>query len=472
MKNIVLFICINLVFVANAQVIKSGIYEINSPNDTLIFKTKNIENTKTKIYDCIKKQITNTYIPLIDKKFNAKYAVLAQTKDENGKVNNKMIILNDKILPSNVTYSDSIVRKYYEMSFSLDPNYKESWYFTDTNDFFSLNYQINNYASDYDLQEEWKNKKNVEKEYSFETFSQVKDTFYLKLSTIKVYKDSLHMKQISYDFYKYTDCYFTTEQPANSFKLKKANNYTDILSIQKELFFYSKKGNLNLQPGDFLAVTNQDDEWYFGDYIQNNGTTTNGKIFKTDLILNVLTKTVTINKLKLKLYYTLHDENYGSEKGQIYFIKIYNNQKQLLQVIENAGLINDPADLVSFQDVNFDGFQDLVIYAHDGGAGPNSGNNYYIFNPETKQFIFNQTMSDLTQTEIDSKNKIVTAAWRNGAANHGFEKYKWINGALVQIEYYETTYLNNFDVEETHLILKNGKMEKWKGKRKSLKKKI
>jgi hypothetical protein len=30
-------------------------------------------------------------------------------------------------------------------------------------------------------------------------------------------------------------------------------------------------------------------------------------------------------------------------------------------------------------DVNFDGYVDLEIFSHDGGVGPNYGNNYYIF---------------------------------------------------------------------------------------------
>jgi hypothetical protein len=30
-----------------------------------------------------------------------------------------------------------------------------------------------------------------------------------------------------------------------------------------------------------------------------------------------------------------------------------------------------------FPDVNFDGYAELEIFSHDGGAGPNYGNNYY-----------------------------------------------------------------------------------------------
>ena len=163
---------------------------------------------------------------------------------------------------------------------------------------------------------------------------------------------------------------------------------------------------------------------------------------------------------KFDIYYILFNtDSYSSENGTVDFIKIYYQKGKKIQVIENAGLVNDKNNLVVFDDVNFDGYKDLVVFSHDGGAGPNNGNNYYIYDPKAHQFIFNQEISNLTQTQIDPKHKTVLSAWRDGAARHGYEKYKWIKGKFTQVEYYETYYLNTNYVEETHKFLRNGTMK-------------
>ena len=170
--------------------------------------------------------------------------------------------------------------------------------------------------------------------------------------------------------------------------------------------------------------------------------------------------------MSIKAKYSLFEENISlNQLGVISGIKTYYNGK-LLQVIKNPGFVSDTLTVLDFEDVNFDGYDDLVIFSHDGGAGPNFGNNYFIFNLKTKNFIQNQTMSDLSQPEVNHKTKTVYAAWRNGAANHGWEKYKWIKNKLTMVEYYETNYLNEDKVRETHRFLIKGKM---RGKSKTIK---
>jgi hypothetical protein len=69
-------------------------------------------------------------------------------------------------------------------------------------------------------------------------------------------------------------------------------------------------------------------------------------------------------------------------------------------------MIVDEENFLDEIDVNFDRYVDLEIFSHDGGAGPNYGNNYYIFNPRTGLFDFNGQLSALSQPSISSKNKI------------------------------------------------------------------
>lgn len=162
--------------------------------------------------------------------------------------------------------------------------------------------------------------------------------------------------------------------------------------------------------------------------------------------------------MKLETKYTLFTENVGwNQLGTISSIKTYYNKK-LIQVIKNAGFVSDTLAVLDFDDVNFDGHDDLVVYSHDGGAGPNYGNNYFIFNQKTKKFVFNETMSDFSQPQVNHKTKTILAAWRNGAANHGSEKYKWIKNKPTLVESYEINYTSEDKFSEKKLYLINGKM--------------
>jgi hypothetical protein len=41
-------------------------------------------------------------------------------------------------------------------------------------------------------------------------------------------------------------------------------------------------------------------------------------------------------------------------------------------------------------------------FGYSGGAGPNSTDNFFLFDPAANQFIFDKELSTLTQTSIDS----------------------------------------------------------------------
>ena len=469
-KSKLLFILIlglNLLLIqtSNAQKLKNGIYEIEYKIDTVFLKSKSVEFNKTKNYKCTKKIIATKYCDLIDKKFKAKYAVLVNAKNEFGTKTNKFIILNDSLPLSNVSYSDSLVRQYYEMSFNIDSN-NRSWNYTGSEGFLSMYSDYQNFASEYDLQQEWKNKKNVDRDFNYQNFYQQKDTFYLKYNSAKIYNDSItsHYDKENFNYLEprpiYDYCHFTTLEKVSAFKLKTAKNYIDILPIKQTIAFYIKNNKINLKAGNFIAISSYSDEWIFGELISNDGKTTAGKVYKEDLISteNLSLKTVYLNGLILKIKYRLDEEgSFPSENGEIYSIKIYKNNV-LKQVLQNPGIIYNLDNLLNKIDVNFDGYKDLEIYGHDGGAGPNTGNNYYIFNPKTKKFVFNQALSECTQTEINSKNKCISSHYRDGAATHGSIKYKWIKGELTQVEFYQTYFLTDDKVEVTHQFLKNGKM--------------
>jgi hypothetical protein len=469
-KGFVLFLlsCTLLTF---AQKVQTGIYELDYNTDANLLH-QFFPGYNEQGYDQNVKTVFNyKYSSLFDTDYGIKYAIVIQKEDPNNKANFtlEMVLLNKQMSKDYaVTYSDTIIRKYFKQDIKIDLT-NQYWYESNTNGDGFLSYYNPN---------EYNDSQSAAYKYDAHTFYKNDNSFFLKDKNLKYEIDAVKVDSSSYfsiplygsGFKKRTN-YATVKQPINTFKLRDSKFYKSILPIPiNGVKFYTALNDKDtgtfviLNAGDFIAVTNETGEWYYGETISVDGVVTQGKIFIDDLS-NSKSMTEKVNGLTLKIKYNVYNKNDWGDAGEIVSIKIKAKNK-LLQVIKNPGLINDPKNILYTEDVNFDGFLDLVVYAQSGGAGPNNTNNYYIFNPKTQKFVFNDALSNLSQPEINLKTKTIFAAWRSGAANHGAEKYNWINGKLVLVEYYETNYLDDENVLETHTFLKNGKMA---GKTKKIK---
>lgn len=147
------------------------------------------------------------------------------------------------------------------------------------------------------------------------------------------------------------------------------------------------------------------------------------------------------------------------DKGAVNAIKIINKKTGQKQMIMNIGASLNGAlrNVVQVQDCNFDGYQDMMVFNQNGGAGPNYSYNFYLYNPKNGQFEYNEELSDLSQVQVDTKNKIITCDWRNGAADHGGEQYTFINHQFTKISYWEQNGFRGYFTEETSGQLKDGK---------------
>ena len=108
---------------------------------------------------------------------------------------------------------------------------------------------------------------------------------------------------------------------------------------------------------------------------------------------------------------------------------------KLVQLIEHADgleLSRDPAGFLRALDVNGDGHPDLRLAVNDGGAGPNSMDNFYLFDPATGQFALDALLSDLSQVSVNPDGT-VTSAGRGGCCMHGTATYRFIGGRMVQV---------------------------------------
>ena len=445
------------------QKVQTGIYELDYTTDARFLNQfipmYNVQGQDQKIKDVY----NSKYSPLFDKNYGIKYAVVIKKEDPNNKENYllEMILLNKKIIDGyNVSYSDTIVRKYFRRDLSIGLN-DDYWFENQQNS--------EGFLSCYDPSEYYSSQ-NLAYKFEEHNFYKKDNSFYLKDKCFIYEIDSVKVDSSSYvsdafygSYYSKRTNYVSINQPIMTFKMKDAKCYKDILPLQVDgvKFYTSVNGSDTtgfrvLNAGDFIAVTNETDEWYYGDCISVDGEVTAGKIFIDDVSKSE-SMTKIINGFTFKIKYKPHDKESWGDNGEVLGIKIYKHNK-LLQVIKNAGLIDNEKAVIDIADVNFDGFFDLVIYAQSGGAGPNNSNNYYVYNQKSQKFIFNEALSNLSQPYIDFKLKTVYSAWRAGAATHGAEKHKWVKGKLVLIEYYETHFLDDVNVLETHTFLKKGKM--------------
>lgn len=447
--------------------VKTGIYKVEHHTDSAFintyFRPYAQQNTNPDLN--ISTFYNYQYKPLLDSAIGVRYVVVINKNDPNNKEYYpiQMVWLNQHS-PDNfhITYGDSLVRRYVGMELYIG---KQKNYWNPARPFFNNGFIWNQAFDNYSSADSYRY------QLSDSNFYSDKNLFILKSKKFELVSDSVKVDSGTYysyplgDFgYRTAKKYLSYKQAFSTFKLKAAKAYQSFLYFPVDVKFYNGATGSDqfkkLHAGDFIAVTKETDEWYEGEHISIDGQVTPGRIYIDDLWIGKR-KLQTINGLQLRIKYSSYpeDQSFPDASAPILGIKIYKNNK-LIQVIKEPGLVNDTTQIIHPVDVNFDGYPDLQIYSHSGGAGPNYGNNYYLYNPKTKHFDYHQKLSDLSQPAIDVKSKTISAAWRNGAGNWGSEKYKWINHKLRLVEYYEIRYLDEDQISETHDKMIKGKMRK------------
>ena len=450
----------------SAQV-KTGIYQVDDQTDSAFinayFRPYNQQNTNPNLN--ISTFYNYRYKPLLDTAIGVKYVVVISKNDPNNKEYYplQMVWLN-KHSPDNfhITYSDSLIRKFVGMELYIG---KQKNYWNAVRPFFNDGFLWNQEFDNYSDRDSYRY------QLSDSNFYSDKNLFILKSKKFELVSDSVKVDSSTYysyplgDFgYRTAKKYLTYKQAFSTFKLKEAKAYQSFLYLPVDVKFHmgpiGSDQFKNLHAGDFIAITKETDEWYWGEHLSIDGQVAPGRIYIDDLWIG-RQKLQTINGLQFQIKYSLYpeDDSRPDATGIILGIKIYKDKK-LMQVIKEPGLIIDTTQIIHPIDVNFDSYPDLQIYSHSGGAGPNNGNNYYLYNPKTKQFDYHAKLSDLSQPDINVKSKTISAAWRNGAGNWGAEKYKWINHKLTLVEYYEIRHVDGDGIAETHHKMIKGKMRK------------
>ncbi|QNK63359.1 hypothetical protein H7F33_02245 [Pedobacter sp. PAMC26386] len=206
---------------------------------------------------------------------------------------------------------------------------------------------------------------------------------------------------------------------------------------------------------DRIEVRKDNQKYYTMDYGMKEGTTflqtTSGWIKKEDLAVSPWIK----QKQQTKLYRF----EISVEDEYLKAIKIINKKTGRQQVILDiwAELKSNPVNVIQVVDCNFDGYPDMTFLMQTGGAGPNYTDNFYLYNPITGNFDYNDELSQLSQIQINTKTKTIRSDWRDGAAHHGGEKYVFINQQLTKIADWDQQALTGYFAQESSGELVNGR---------------
>jgi LysM repeat protein len=146
----------------------------------------------------------------------------------------------------------------------------------------------------------------------------------------------------------------------------------------------------------------------------------------------------------------------ASRKMKIGTIKVYQRPEDvglggLLQditvSIETSTALNDANSLI-VGDMNYDGNDDFRIVKNQP-AGPNIPYLYYIYDPATRNFVYNKAYENITSPEFPG-NSEVRSKWRESATKSGIDTYTIANNTprLTRRETWEA--ING--TQATHLV--------------------
>ena len=107
---------------------------------------------------------------------------------------------------------------------------------------------------------------------------------------------------------------------------------------------------------------------------------------------------------------------------------ITNKKTKKIQIIESMSHPPLTADhLVQIQDLNNDGYPDIILKGFPVAASAINGNELYMFNPETKQFEETKDITQLGEIHASGKNCIYVD-YRKNSMEYSQDHYCWRNG--------------------------------------------
>lgn len=123
-------------------------------------------------------------------------------------------------------------------------------------------------------------------------------------------------------------------------------------------------------------------------------------------------------------------EREGDAGRQKTIFSVWNPKKmeQPMQTFSKKIMEGIAPEFHNVADTNFDGFQDFG-YLYSLGNQPNYWH-YWLWDEEQAQFIYCESLTDISAPQFDTEKKVVTGWARDGASNGEYTIYRWNDGKL------------------------------------------
>lgn len=146
---------------------------------------------------------------------------------------------------------------------------------------------------------------------------------------------------------------------------------------------------------------------------------------------------------RLTAYYDLRREGYALQTIDVY------QGDTLLQAISIPELTWEGQTLQStleivMEDVNFDGYQDILVFDVLNGNYRTEWI-YLVWNVEEQKFENDIRLNQISLAVFDQEKQLIYGMERGGAAYHYYSTYQYIDGEIVKIRYYEEEGIFIFD---------------------------
>ncbi|EHP40593.1 hypothetical protein OR16_24815 [Cupriavidus basilensis OR16] len=266
--------------------------------------------------------------------------------------------------------------------------------------------------------------------------------------------------------------HYETTYYADRFKLVTPRDYGDILYLERAVPVFAQADRASpvasLDAERFVAVLASGPDWYEVEHVRQDGSVVHGWIDRDDLFeLKWVEQKARTKAFRFRVALRSGDD--ASEPALPVAIEVLDRRTgRRFQVLRDFVSEGQPADNAFLQvvDANFDGHPDITISGMSGGAGPNSTENVFLFDPVTRRFVYNEALSNLPQISIDTNRHTVQSAQRGSCCSHSAQTFRYIDGKLTLVaEWDESLSADGKWLVTTTGHLENGKL-RYRTKRK------
>ncbi len=251
------------------------------------------------------------------------------------------------------------------------------------------------------------------------------------------------------------------------FALETPRGYRDIQYLTKAVSVYERadraSAQTTIEAGRYVAVLARTPEWYQVDRFAQDGSSIRGWIDRDDLFdVKWVSQTNETSAYRFRIAYRHRPADFSADYGEPVAIEVLDQETgKRVQVIRDFDAETTFASEAALQlvDANFDGYVDIQIPGFSGGAGPNSTENFFLFDPVTKRFVFDAPLSELFQISINSHDRTVTSAQRGSCCSHSSQTYRYVGKKLVLVASWDESLTADGEwVETTTGTLHKGRM--------------